>query len=128
MTEHGHTPPLTRRVPGASGSGPRTSARMVLPEALLARMRAEMEAARGANSDEADEIDEIGDPSGIDEIGDPSGIDEIGDPSAIDDPGTTTPLAALRPGVNGLIGVHVLDITPGHRPQCRLAAIFAALG
>jgi hypothetical protein len=110
---------------------------MVLPEALLARMRAEMEAARGANSDEADEIDEIGDPSGIDEIGDPSGIDEIGDPSgideigdpsAIDDPGTSTPLAALRPGVNGLIGVHVLDITPGHRPQCRLAAIFAALG
>ena len=69
MTEHGHTPPLTRRVPGASGSGPRTSARFVLPEALLARMRAAMEAARGAKADEAEEID---------------------DPGATDDPGPAT--------------------------------------
>ena len=63
MTEHGRTPPLARRVPGASGSGPRQAARIVLPDALLARMRAAMEAARGANASQADEADEAGDPS-----------------------------------------------------------------
>ena len=75
MTEHGHTPPLTRRVPGASGSGPRTPARMALPDALLARMRAAMEAARRANAaegDEADESDEAGHPGGTADSGTPA--------------------------------------------------------
>ena len=75
MTEHGHTPPLTRRVPGASGSGPPTPARMVLPDALLARMRAAMEAARRANAaegDEADESDEAGHPGDTADSGTPA--------------------------------------------------------
>ena len=76
MTEHGHTPPLTRRVPGASGSGPRTSARRVLPDALLARMRAAMEAARGVNASKADETAKAGDAD---------------DPSATADSGTAAP-------------------------------------
>ena len=71
MTEHGHTPPLTRRVPGASGSGPPTPARMVLPAALVARMRAATQAARRVNAAEGDETDEP---------------DEAGDPGASPDP------------------------------------------
>jgi hypothetical protein len=72
MTEHGHTPPLTRRVPGASGEGPRTSARIVLPDAVLARMRAAIEAARGANASEADEADGVADPGAASDPGTPA--------------------------------------------------------
>jgi hypothetical protein len=55
MTEHRRTPPLTRRVPGASGSGPGASARTVLPDTVLRRMQAAVDAARGADpGDDAD--------------------------------------------------------------------------
>jgi len=48
---------------------------MALPDALLARMRAAMEAARRANAaegDEADESDEVGDPGGTTDPGTPA--------------------------------------------------------
>jgi len=48
---------------------------MVLPDALLARMRAAMEAARRANAaegDEADESDEAGHPGGTADSGTPA--------------------------------------------------------
>ena len=55
MTEHRRTPPLTRRVPGASGSGPSTSARTVLPDTVLRRMQAAVDAERAADPDDPDD-------------------------------------------------------------------------
>ena len=47
MSDDRPTPPLTRRVPGAARSGPERSKRPVLPDALIERMQAAVEAARG---------------------------------------------------------------------------------
>jgi len=54
MTDARQTPPLARRVPGASGSGPGRPARPVLPDALLRRMQAAVEAERAAEAGEAE--------------------------------------------------------------------------
>src|SRR5947209_5960729 len=104
MTNRGPTPPLTRRVPGASGSGPGKSARTLLPDAVLQRMQAAVEAARAADAADADDADEP------DLLGPPAPAD-LGTPR--DGPG----LAAFRPGMHRLIGVHVLDVALGHQPQ-----------
>jgi len=45
-------PPLTRRVPGAARSGPRSMTRPILPEALLKRMQAAVDAARATRDRE----------------------------------------------------------------------------
>ena len=45
MGEDSPGPPLRRRVPGASGSGPSQPPRRVLPDGLIARMRAAVDAA-----------------------------------------------------------------------------------
>ncbi len=46
------SPPLTRRIPGAARSGPRSAMRPVLPEALLKRMQAAVDAARASRDRE----------------------------------------------------------------------------
>src|SRR5262250_1712943 len=46
MADDSPAPQLTRRVPGAARGGPGSSVRPVLPEALLKRMQAAVEAAR----------------------------------------------------------------------------------
>src|SRR5258708_31488142 len=46
------SPPLTRRIPGAARSGPRSAMRAVLPEALLKRMQAAVDAARASRDRE----------------------------------------------------------------------------
>ena len=46
MADDSPAPPLTRRVPGAARGGPISSVRPALPEALLKRMQAAVEAAR----------------------------------------------------------------------------------
>ena len=46
MADDSLKPPLTRRVPGAARCGPRSTTRPVLPEALLKRMQAAVDAAR----------------------------------------------------------------------------------
>src|SRR5689334_10820393 len=55
MDDDSPSPPLTRRVPGAARSGPATTNQPVLPDALLRRMRAAVDAARSAQkyADEA---------------------------------------------------------------------------
>ena len=105
MTEHRPTPPLIRRVPGASGSGPGKPARTVLPDALLRRMLAAVEAARTAEDDAAERL-------------------EGTDPAVVADP---TALSGGRPGVHRQVGVHVLDVALGHVPQ-RVGAAGARLG
>jgi hypothetical protein len=50
MADDSLKPPLTRRVPGAARCGPRSTTRPVLPDALLKRMQAAVDAAR-ANRD-----------------------------------------------------------------------------
>ena len=55
MTDDGSTPPLARRVPGAARNGPGSSARAVLPEALLKRMQAAVDAARASGGEQADQ-------------------------------------------------------------------------
>lgn len=48
MADESANPPLQRRVPGAARAGPAPSARRVLPDALMARMQAAVDAAREA--------------------------------------------------------------------------------
>ena len=95
MTEHRPTPPLIRRVPGASGSGPGKPARTVLPDALLRRMLAAVEAARAVEEDAAERVEDAG-------------------PAVVADPSA---LIGSRPGVDRLVGVHVLDVALRHVPQ-----------
>jgi hypothetical protein len=62
MAEDKPTPPLARRVPGATRSGPGSSARPVLPDAVMRRMQAAVDAARAARGDRT-EPPEDADPS-----------------------------------------------------------------
>jgi hypothetical protein len=55
MADDSPAPPLTRRVPGAARGGPRSLARPVLPEALLKRMQAAVDAARAGQGQQADQ-------------------------------------------------------------------------
>jgi len=55
MADDRPAPPLTRRVPGAARGGPGASVRPVLPEALLKRMQAAVDAARAGQSQRADQ-------------------------------------------------------------------------
>lgn len=48
MADGGPGSPLKRRVPGATGAGPAPAASIVLPDALMARMRAAVDAAHAA--------------------------------------------------------------------------------
>src|ERR1022692_2458514 len=50
MADDKPTTPLTRRVPGAARSGPERSKRPVLPDALIERMQAAVDAARGTET------------------------------------------------------------------------------
>src|SRR5260221_1686754 len=52
MAEDDSSPPLARRVPGASRPAPSASERPVLPEALLQRMQAVVSAARAQAAEE----------------------------------------------------------------------------
>ena len=105
MTERRPTPPLIRRVPGASRRGPGKPARTVLPDALLRRMLAAVEAARATEDDAADPLEDA-------------------DPAVAADP---TALTGSGPGVDRLVGVHVLDVALGHVPQ-RVVTAGARLG
>jgi hypothetical protein len=55
MADDSQAPPLTRRVPGAARGGPTSLARPVLPEALLKRMQAAVDAARAGQARQADQ-------------------------------------------------------------------------
>jgi hypothetical protein len=52
MADDSLKPPLTRRIPGAARSGPRSTTRPVLPDALLKRMQAAVDAARATRDRE----------------------------------------------------------------------------
>ena len=54
MADDSPAPPLTRRVPGAARGGPGSSVRPVLPDALLKRMQAAVDAARAGQSEQTD--------------------------------------------------------------------------
>src|SRR5260221_3579360 len=56
MADDSSAPPLTRRIPGAARGGPgSSSARPVLPDALLQRMQAAVDAARARQSERPDQ-------------------------------------------------------------------------
>lgn len=59
MADDSPTPPLTRRVPGAARSGPERSKRPVLPDALIERMQAAVDAARSAQTSSAANVTEV---------------------------------------------------------------------
>jgi hypothetical protein len=52
MADDSLKPPLTRRIPGAARSGPRSTTRPVLPEAVLKQMQAAVDAARASRDNE----------------------------------------------------------------------------
>src|SRR5260221_1837881 len=52
MADDSPAPPLTRRVPGAARGGPGSPGRPVLPDALLKRMQAAVDAARAGQRDQ----------------------------------------------------------------------------
>ena len=52
MVDDRQTPPLTRRVPGAARSGPESAARPALPDALMKRMQAAVDAARAGHGEQ----------------------------------------------------------------------------
>lgn len=53
MADDSPAPPLTRRVPGAARGGPGSPGRPVLPEALLKRMQAAVDAARAGQREQS---------------------------------------------------------------------------
>ncbi len=62
MADDEPTPPLARRVPGAARSGPGSSARTVLPDAVMRRMQAAVDAARATRAERPDPPEDA-DPS-----------------------------------------------------------------
>lgn len=63
MAEDGPGPRLARRVPGAAREGPTPSARRVLPDALMARMQAAVDAAHAVPDTSPEDEDQTADPA-----------------------------------------------------------------